>query len=239
MSILGVEFDNRTKSGTIEAIHDKINENKKTFIVTANPEIVMHAVRDTNYMRTLQNADHIIADGSGIIFAAKMLNNPLPERVPGVELMRDLLRIANEDKRTVFFLGAREEVIIKTVENVKRDYPNLIIGGYHHGFFKEDDPKIREMVKHANPDLVFVALGFPKQENWIQNNYHAFEKGIFMGVGGSFEILAGTTKRAPLIWRKLNLEWLHRLMMQPSRWKRMLAIPLFVKSVWRDKKRKN
>lgn len=239
VNILGVEFDNRTKQATIDVIHQNIKEEKKTFIVTANPEIVMYALQDQNYMDTMRKADHIIADGAGIILAAKMLKDPLPERVAGFDLMKDLLHIADQDKLTVFFLGSKEEVIKQTVANVAKDYPNLIIGGYHHGFFKENDHRVRDMVKNAKADLIFVALGYPRQENWIMQNKDLFEKGIFMGVGGSFDILAGTVKRAPLIWQKLNIEWLYRLIQQPTRWKRMFAIPLFIKKVIQYKKRKN
>ncbi|MBS4223392.1 WecB/TagA/CpsF family glycosyltransferase [Lederbergia citrea] len=237
VNILGVKFDHTTKQEMVNQLHDNIKMNKKTFVVTANPEIVMEATMNATFKDTLRDADHIIADGIGVILGAKILKKPLPERIPGIELMEELLQIANQESLNVFFLGSREEVIKKTVRNVKKDYPNLIIGGYHHGFFKENDSQILDMVKRANSDLIFVALGFPKQEYWIQNHIDSFYKGIFMGVGGSFDVLAGTVKRAPAIWRKLNLEWLHRLLQQPSRWKRMIVLPIFVKKVWQSKQK--
>ncbi|MBS4204760.1 WecB/TagA/CpsF family glycosyltransferase [Lederbergia citrea] len=237
VNILGVEFDHTTKQEMVNQLHDNIKMNKKTFVVTANPEIVMEATMNTTFKDTLRDADHIIADGIGVILGAKILKKPLPERIPGIELMEELLHIANQESLNVFFLGSREDVIKQTVQNVKKDYPNLIIGGYHHGFFKENDQQILNMVKNANSDLIFVALGFPKQEYWIQNHIDSFHKGIFMGVGGSFDVLAGTVKRAPAIWRKLNLEWLHRLLQQPSRWKRMIVLPIFVKKVWQSKQK--
>ncbi|RWR08084.1 WecB/TagA/CpsF family glycosyltransferase [Siminovitchia fortis] len=236
VDVLGIEFDHTTKLETINTLKKRIMENKKTFIVTANPEIVMHAGRDPQYKKILQSADYIMPDGIGIIMGANLLKNPLPERIPGFDLMKDLLIIANKERLRVFFLGAREEVLNKAIDNVKREYPGIQIAGCHHGFFKENDPQIAAMVKKSNPDMVFVALGFPRQERWISNNFHLFEKGIFMGVGGSIDVLSGTVKRAPELWRKLNIEWLYRLIKQPQRWKRMTFLPLFILKVLRTKK---
>lgn len=237
LNILGVPFDHTTMKDMLIQLRHNLQLKKKTFIVTANPEIVMYAVEDEHYRNTIAQANHIIADGAGIILASKLVKKPLPERVAGFDLMVELLQLANKEQLRVFFLGSREEVIERTVANVQKSYPNLQIAGYHHGFFKENDETVTEMVKNSNPDMVFVALGFPKQEYWIQNNYHHFEKGIFMGVGGSFDIIAGTAKRAPDFWIKLNLEWLYRFMNQPTRWRRMLALPKFVIRVLKTRKR--
>nr|WP_318280890.1 WecB/TagA/CpsF family glycosyltransferase [Paenibacillus bovis] len=237
LNILGVPFDHTTMEDMLHQLRHNLQLKKKTFIVTANPEIVMYAVEDEHYRNTIAQANHIIADGAGIILASKLVKKPLPERVAGFDLMVELLQLANKEQLRVFFLGSREEVIERTVANVQKSYPNLQIAGYHHGFFKENDETVTEMVKNSNPDMVFVALGFPKQEYWIQNNYHHFEKGIFMGVGGSFDIIAGTAKRAPDFWIKLNLEWLYRFMNQPTRWRRMLALPKFVIRVLKTRKR--
>ncbi|WP_062108538.1 WecB/TagA/CpsF family glycosyltransferase [Bacillus niameyensis] len=236
VNILGVEFDHTTNQETLNTLHQKLKMQKKTFVVTANPEIVMYALKDQEYMNILQEADHIIPDGAGIILGSKIIKQPLPERVPGVDLVKSLLKIADQDQLSVFFLGAKEMVIEKMVDNVKSDFPHLKIAGYHHGFFKDGDQTIVEMVKKANPDLVFVALGFPRQEKWIYQNLATFEKGIFMGVGGSFDILAGTVKRAPIFWRKLNLEWLYRVAQQPSRWRRLSVLPIFVKKILQNKR---
>ena len=235
VDVLGIEFDHTTKKETIHTLKKRIMETKKTFIVTANPEIVMHAQRDPQYKKTLQSADYIIPDGIGVIMGAKLLKNPLPERIPGFDLMKDLLHLANKESLRVFFLGAREEVLNKAIDNVKRDYPGIQVAGCHHGFFEENDSEVVSMVKESSPDMVFVALGFPRQERWIHNNYHLFQKGIFMGVGGSFDVLSGTIKRAPELWRKLNIEWLYRLIKQPQRWKRMAFLPLFILKILRTR----
>lgn len=237
VNILNVEFDNMNKQETLELLHSKIKNRTKTFVVTANPEIVMHAVNHSDYMQTIRQADHIIADGAGIIIGSKIIKDPLPERVAGFDLMKELLALANKERLTVFFLGSQETVIKQAVENVKKEFSHLVIGGYHHGFFNKKDNHITQLVKEANADLVFVALGFPKQEFWIHKHLPEFDKGIFMGVGGSFDILAGNIKRAPAIWRKLNIEWVYRLIQQPSRWKRMMAIPLFLKKIWQFRRK--
>ncbi|RST74222.1 glycosyltransferase [Siminovitchia acidinfaciens] len=231
VDVLGIEFEHTTKTEIIYTLEKRIRDNKKTFIVTANPEIVMYAQRDSQYKNIVQSADYILPDGIGIIMGAKLLKNPLPERIPGFDLMKDLLTIANKEQLRVFFLGARENVLNKAIDNVKHDYPGIQIAGCHHGFFNEEDPEVATMVQESNPDIVFVALGFPRQERWIRNNAHLFQQGIFMGVGGSFDVLSGTVKRAPALWRKLNIEWLYRLIKQPQRWKRMTFLPIFMLKV--------
>lgn len=231
VDVLGIEFEHTTKTEIIHTLEKRIKDNKKTFIVTANPEIVMYAQRDSQYKNIVQSADYIIPDGIGIIMGAKLLKNPLPERIPGFDLMKDLLTIANKEQLRVFFLGARENVLNKAIDNVKHDYPGIQIAGCHHGFFNEEDPEVATMVQESNPDIVFVALGFPRQERWISKNAHLFQQGIFMGVGGSFDVLSGTVKRAPTLWRKLNIEWLYRLIKQPQRWKRMTFLPIFMLKV--------
>lgn len=231
VDVLGIEFDHRTKADTIELLKNRIKTKQKTFIVTANPEIVMYAQRDPDYKKIVQSADYVVPDGIGIIMGAKLLKNPLPERIPGFDLMKDLLAIADKERLNVFFLGAREEVLNRAIHNVKKEYPGIQIAGSHHGFFNENDSNVAEMVHQADPDLTFVALGFPRQEKWISQNYHLFQKGIFMGVGGSFDVLSGEVKRAPAAWRKLNIEWLYRLIKQPQRWKRMAFLPLFILKV--------
>lgn len=236
INVLGVEFNNGTKQQFVDIFEERVINHKKTFVVTANPEIVMHANKNPHYMKTLQQADFIIPDGIGVVFGSKILKRPIIERVAGVELMKDLLEVANRRKLRVFFLGAKEEVVGQVAQNVQKDYPDLVVAGYHHGFFKQNDKQIVEKVKSTKPDLVFVALGFPRQENWIVNHFSEFEKGYFMGVGGSFDILAGTVKRAPKVWIKLNLEWLYRVIKQPQRMKRMAFLPLFILKVFKARR---
>ncbi|WP_079527254.1 WecB/TagA/CpsF family glycosyltransferase [Halobacillus hunanensis] len=212
-----------------------IASREKKFVVTANPEIVMAAEEDQDYKQILLKADYVIADGIGVVMGSKLLRQPLPERIAGYDLMHQLLEKANHDGLRCYFLGAKQDVLNKAIANVKIKFPNLVIAGSHHGYFDINDASVVQEVKDSNPDLIFVGLGFPNQEKWIHQHYNQFSRGLFMGVGGSFDGVAGYVKRAPKIWQKLNIEWLHRLIKQPSRWKRMLQLPRFIWHILRKK----
>jgi N-acetylglucosaminyldiphosphoundecaprenol N-acetyl-beta-D-mannosaminyltransferase len=231
VNILGVKFIDTSLTDFTHTVTKRIDQELKTFIITANPEIVMYAQQDKQYQRIMESADYITADGIGIVKAASYLGHPLPERVTGFELMHKLLGAANQNKKKIYLLGAKEEVLLQTVNVIKKSYPNIEITGYHHGFFDWNDPSIVDEIKSKRPDLVFVALGFPRQEKWISEHLKFFDKGIFVGIGGSFDVLSGNIKRAPIAWQRLNIEWLYRLIQQPSRWKRMLALPKFALKV--------
>lgn len=235
VEILGVSFIDTTKRQFVERLNNHIMQGEKKFIVTANPEIVIRANQDDNYMKDIQKADYVTADGIGIVKAAQLLNHPLPERVAGYEVMLDLLALANEKQYKVYFIGATEETLQRMLENVKRDYPKIQIVGSQNGFFDWDDEQIPGRIVAAEPDLVFVALGAPRQEKWIAKHIERFNKGIFIGIGGSFDVIAGTVKRAPVLWQKLNLEWLYRIVKQPSRLKRSMAIPQFMMQILKEK----
>jgi N-acetylglucosaminyldiphosphoundecaprenol N-acetyl-beta-D-mannosaminyltransferase len=238
VDIFHISFDSLTKNRLLENLFFRILKGQKTFVVTANPEIVMHAQKDVEYKEIVNKADFVIADGYGVVLGSKILGDPVPERIAGFDLMCELLSIGNQKGWSAYFLGAKKEVVEKAVAKVKHEYPNLTIAGYHDGYF-QDSTHIRDQIKRTKPDLIFVALGFPKQEKWIYKNLPDFEKGLFMGVGGSFDVLAGAVKRAPLIWQKMNLEWLYRLLQEPSRWRRMLVLPLFVYRVILERLKNN
>jgi N-acetylglucosaminyldiphosphoundecaprenol N-acetyl-beta-D-mannosaminyltransferase len=228
INVLNMSFNHITKKELLAKLEERVSSNKKTFLVTANPEIVMYAEKDPEYKQIVNGADYVIADGIGVIIGSKIIGQPLPERIPGFELMQDLLKKGNEKQWSVYFLGAKNEVVKKAVAKVQKQYPNLVIAGYHDGYFNSNSTHIQDEIRKTKPDLIFVALGFPRQEKFISENLAGFEKGLFIGVGGSFDVLAGAVKRAPEIWQKLNLEWFYRLVKQPSRWRRMLALPLFI-----------
>jgi len=232
VSILGVKFIHSTMKDMVERLTQRMLTNQKGFVVTANPEIVMKALEDPTYKQYVEKADYVTADGIGVVKGAQILGKPLPERVAGYDLMRNLLTVLNENKLKLYMLGAQEETIEKAVSTIKNEYPGIQLAGYHHGFFNWEDPAIINEVKATQPDLILIALGVPKQEKWIAEHIDQVEKGVFIGVGGSFDVLAGTVKRAPEIWQKLNLEWFYRLLKQPSRWRRMLALPHFAVKVF-------
>ena len=201
--------------------------------MTANPEIVLAAKDDLAYAKTIRSADYVTADGIGIIKGAKILGDPLPERVTGYDTLVALLSFANKHQKRVFFLGARPAVLQQVLTKVATNYPNLVISGSCDGYFK-DEAKVAEQIKQAEPDFVFVALGFPKQEFFIAK-YQDLASAIWIGVGGSFDVLSGQTKRAPKWWIDHHLEWAYRLLKEPSRFFRMLALPKYLLLVYREK----
>lgn len=227
VTILGVDFIHITLEKMVEKCDQHVKEAQKAFLVTANPEIVLYAHQNQDYRKVIDKANYITADGIGVVKAAQLLGEPLPERVTGFDLFIRLLEISNKHQYSVYLLGAKQEVLDKAKENIRLTYPNVNIVGSHNGFFDWQDPTIENEIKAKKPDFVFVALGFPRQEQWISQKIDQFNQGVFVGIGGSFDVLAGEVKRAPEIWQKLNVEWLYRLLKQPTRWRRMLALPKF------------
>lgn len=220
---MDIDFVNTTKKGFVnDYVLPRLDMEKKCFIVTANPEIVMRAREDQEYKQVIQSADYVIPDGIGIIKASNRLKQPLKERITGFDVVLDLLAYANEKELSCYFLGAKEDVNKKAVEEVTKQFPNLRIAGRHHGFFDLKDESIIEEVVKSEADIVLVALGLPRQELWIHNTINRFEKGVFLGVGGTLDVLAGEVPRAPKMWIKLNLEWLYRVLKQPTRVKRLM-----------------
>lgn len=204
----------------IEELEQNIKKEQKSFVITANPETLMIGTENPTFDKILKSNDTIIVpDGIGVVKAANMLDIPLSERVTGVEIVQELFRILNETGKGIYLLGAKREVIEKLVERLHNEYPNLKVLGYQDGYVKDKDAVFDEIVE-LKPDVVLVALGIPAQEILIDKHYDRFDKGIFVGVGGSFDVLSGTKKRAPEIFIKLNLEWLYRIAKEPKRFKR-------------------
>ena len=196
--------------------NDLLNSNKR-FIVTANPETFMHGVNDSEFNDVLcSDKTTIIPDGIGIVKGAKKLNIKIEERIPGVELVEELLKIANEESKSLYFLGSKEEVCVSFIKVLESKYPNINLIGYTNGYVKDKESKLVEVSKLSS-DIVLVALGVPAQEKMIFNNLDHFTKGVFVGVGGSIDVLSGHKKRAPKIFIRFNLEWLYRILKEPKR----------------------
>ena len=230
LTIMGVPFLKIDQQNFVKLMLERIEQKEKTFVVTANPEIVMAANENPELMKYIEKSTYVTADGIGVVKAAKILGDELPGRVTGYDTVIALF--AAKKPMKVFLLGAQQETLDKTVENINRDYPHIEIVGAHNGFFDWDNNTIAEDMLAAKPDLILLALGVPRQEKWIANHIDAFEHGVFIGVGGTFDVIAGTAKRAPEIYQKLNIEWLYRIVGQPSRWKRALALPKFAVKVF-------
>ncbi|MFJ7745080.1 WecB/TagA/CpsF family glycosyltransferase [Peribacillus sp. NPDC097295] len=238
VEILSIPFiDTNMDEFINQMILPRIRNQEKTFVVTANPEIVEYANEHQVYKDIITKADYITPDGIGIIMASKWLNQPLQERITGFDLMNQLFAIANEQSLKVYLLGAEESVIEKAASEVRQKFPSINLVGYHHGYVDIEDETLAKSIAELEPDIILTALGFPRQEKWTSLHYPLFKKGLFMGVGGSFDVLAGKVNRAPVLWQKMRLEWLYRLIQEPSRWKRMLVLPKFVIKVRRRRRR--
>jgi len=209
-------------------------------IYTPNTEIVMACKEDEKLREIVNSGDLIIPDGIGLIHASNIKNKPLKERVTGFDLSIKILEIANREGYSLYLLGGKDGVAKEAGKNIEKNYPNINIVGYHHGYFKgshigdKDHPEevaiIDEIVK-KKPDIIFVGLGFPKQEIWIEENKDRLPSKVIIGNGGTMDILSGNTKRAPEIFQRLGLEWLYRLIKEPSRIKRQLVLPKFMLQV--------
>lgn len=204
----------------IEILERKIKKDEKAFVITANPETLMIGKENSEFDRVLKSEKTtIVPDGIGVVKAANILNYDVKERVTGVEIVQGLFRILNQEQKKLYLFGAKKEVVTQLVKKVKKDYPNIIISGYNDGYV-EDKDSVFDEIANIQPDVVLVALGIPAQEMLIAKHYNRFEKGIFIGVGGSFDVLSGMKKRAPKIFIKLNLEWLYRILKEPNRFGR-------------------
>ncbi|MBQ8192745.1 MAG: WecB/TagA/CpsF family glycosyltransferase [Bacilli bacterium] len=198
-------------------IFDNMKNNKKMFIVTANPETFMMSQNDDILNELLNDNETILVpDGIGIVKASRMIGYDVKERIAGIDIANKLLEYGNELKKTIYLFGAKQEVIDSMLEVLKEKYPHLKVVGASNGYEKDKD-KVFEKIAKKSPDIVLVALGIPAQEKLIYKHLNKFSKGIFVGVGGSFDVISGHKKRAPKLFIKLNLEWLYRILREPSR----------------------
>ena len=203
-----------------EILSDNLKNNKKTFVVTANPETFMISEKNEDVRKMLLDKETVmVPDGIGVLKAGKKIGYNIEERITGIDIANELLKFGNEQKKSIYLFGSKQEVIDSMKIVIKEQYPNLKLVGTSNGYVTDKDKVFDEIVK-LEPDIVLVALGIPLQEMLIYKHLNRFKKGIFVGVGGSFDVMSGMKKRAPKIFIKLNLEWLYRIMEEPKRFKR-------------------
>lgn len=203
-----------------QLVDEKLEQEQKMFIVTANPEVLMVGAQNEQLNNVLLDEKvTIVPDGIGVVKALCKAGKTCNERITGVDLASHLLESANRMKKSVYFYGAKPEVIDALMKKVKTQYPDLVIAGYHDGYHETGD-EVFDQIVATKPDIIFVALGVPAQELLIAKHIDRFEKGIFVGVGGSFDVLSGMKARAPKLFIKLNLEWLYRICKEPKRFGR-------------------
>lgn len=231
VSILGVDIDTFSLQETVKQAAAFINCHKPSLIITANAEMVMQAQTDLELASILKRADLVTPDGAGVVWAAQRQGVTI-SRVTGVDLTYALLDLAAVNSKAVYFLGGAPGVAAAAANNVLSSYPGIVIAGHHHGFFSSaEQPEVIGKIKQSGADILFVAFGVPKQEKWLNEYLTTLNIPLSLGVGGSLDILAGNTKRAPLWMQNNKLEWLYRLLCQPSRVGRMLALPRFAYQV--------
>lgn len=225
--ILGVGIDDLTLNEAIEAGTALLEESGFHYVVTPNPEFILSSKKDEPFRAVLNQADLALPDGIGVIYAAKILGRPLKGRAPGVDFAQGLMERMAQTGRSLFLLGAKPGVAEQAAENLRAAHPGLLICGTHDGYFKEDAPVV-EAIKTAGADVVFVCLGAPKQELWMAKNGPLTGAKLSVGLGGCLDVFAGNVQRAPEGWQKAGLEWLYRLIKEPSRIGRMAKLPLIL-----------
>lgn len=232
LNVLGVKIDDVTVETATDRIFEMLKEPYSHAVFTPNSEIVYAAYKDADFCDILNTADMLTPDGIGIVYASKILKRPLSERAGGYDIAcRVIERIAESGERLYLF-GGKPEVAEKAAENLKEKYPFINIVGTHNGYFSpEEESGIVDDINAKNPDILFVCLGAPMQEKWIFRNRERLSCRVMMGIGGSLDVFAGTAQRAPSGWQKSGFEWLYRLIKQPKRFWRMLALPKFALTV--------
>lgn len=229
VNILGVKVDKVNVNEASDIIMEYIKaKDKPASVFTPNSEIIMMGYRDEEFRQILNSSELLTADGIGVVYASKIVKNPIKERAAGYDIACATLEKLAKIEGSVYLFGSKPGVAETAGKNITEKYPGVKIAGYSDGYFNEEKEKtIIANIQRAKPDLVFVCLGAPKQEKWIAAHKNELPNAVYMGIGGSLDVFAGTVKRAPEFFTKHGIEWLYRLCKQPSRFVRMLDLPRF------------
>lgn len=238
IKILGVPIHPLTMEQTVAELDSRLEQGQQTFVVTANAEIIMMCQQDAGYKKIIaQEADLVLPDGAGAVWAGRYLGQQVPERVAGFDLYNRLLALSAQKGYKAYFFGGAPGVAEAAKAKAASLYPGVQVAGCRNGYFTDAEvPAIIEDINKSGADMLFVALGAPKQEKWLLEHRQELQPKILMGIGGSFDVLAGKMERAPKWMQDASLEWAFRLYKQPSRFVRMLALPKFVLKVMLSKK---
>jgi len=220
-------------NGTKEELILHVTKLHKVHIVSGNPEVLENGLKnEVLYNNFMDECSVIIPDGVGTVVASKMVGEPVKEKIAGIEVMDSLIETLTKEEKGIYLLGTKEETLNKCISNLKIKYPKINIVGKHNGYFDIDNcEQILDDINNNHTYALFVAMGCPKQETFIINHMNDLKCSIFMGVGGSFDVIAGDVKRAPKWMIKLGLEWLYRVLKQPQRISRLAVIPKFLLKV--------
>lgn len=236
--ILSIPINNVTLEEARDLAFQCLAEGKAAAIATANAEMVMFAQADPELADILRHADLVVPDGAGVLWAAEQQGENFKERVTGVDLACSLLAKAAARQTPVYLFGGVEGIARQAAENMQKQYPGLHVVGTHSGYFTAaEETAIIQDIRDKGTQILLVALGVPKQEKWIHDHLYELGPCIAMGVGGTLDVLAGKVCRAPKWMQEHRIEWLYRLLKEPTRFKRMLALPKFVFTVKRHLKK--
>ena len=226
LEILGVGIDRIDSQQALQQIGEFIENGEPHQIVTANAEIIYQASKNEKMRNVINAAQMVTADGSGVVWASRQLGQPLAQRVTGIDLVNSICQQSAKEKWKIYILGSAPGVAATAAVNIRNKFPGCNIIGTHHGYFNaKEEKQILAELEQLKPDVLFVALGAPKQEYWIADHIQKLGIPVAMGIGGSMDVLSGNVKRAPKWMQKMSLEWLYRLLIQPTRFKRVLALP--------------
>jgi N-acetylglucosaminyldiphosphoundecaprenol N-acetyl-beta-D-mannosaminyltransferase len=226
-SLFGLKVHKLTMDQALQEIDSLVRGGGAHLVVTLGVEMVMRAEKDPEFFQAVNGASLVIPDSVGILWACRKTGFPLPERLPGIDVLTRAARQAEKYPWRVFFLGAKPGTAEEAARRMKEEYPAFNVAGFHHGYFQDDGPVI-DRIREAGTQVLFIAMGSPAQEKWFLKNRDRLGNVVAIGVGGSLDVLSGSVKRAPAFFRNLGLEWLHRLISEPSRMGRMAALPAFV-----------
>lgn len=232
--LLGVPVDGVTMESALERVGQWLGQpqGRTRIVLTPNPEVIMEAARDPALAALFRAADLALPDGVGVVWALRHARQPVAGRVPGVEFMMALLGLAATGTFRVFFLGARPEVLAKAVRQATQRFPGLLVAGQRDGFYPpEEEEEVVRGIRDAGADILLVGMGSARQHAFLARHREDLGVGVAMAVGGSLDVLADESRRAPEAWRRAGLEWLWRLLQEPWRWRRQLALPRFAASV--------
>ena len=237
LDIMGLQFDNVTMDEAAARAEKILAGEKTCYVVTPNAEIAYEALHDEKLRALINDADLVLPDGAGVVLASKLLKTPLKQKVAGVDFADRLLSVLEKTGGGLFLLGSKPGIAELAAQKMTGKHPKLRICGMNDGYFKDEAPVIAR-INEARADVVFVCLGAPKQERFMHDHRTELNVRLMIGLGGSLDGFAGTVRRAPKWMIRLQLEWLYRLLREPSRIGRMMRLPKFVFAAWRARGKK-
>ncbi len=225
VNLLGIDVHKMWMQEVIGLVEQRIEERRPLLLGVVNVAKLVNSRKNSQLKASVADADVVLADGAGVVWLSRWTGDPLPERIAGIDVMYRLFERADEKHYRVYFLGAKPKVVQEVVAYVERKYPGVQVAGFRDGYFKEEESAdVAEAIRESKADILFVAMTSPKKENFLSRWSSTMDVPICHGVGGSFDVVAGVVKRAPLWMQRLGLEWLFRVMQEPRRmWKRYLV----------------